>query len=169
MKLHGNITMNGKHYPKGSNIPWQMIYPFFMIHMLAFGTSGFFLAYGSDADVLFLYMHGGIAIFVYVIFYFAIFGVDEVKWMFTNAGLGLIGIYCEIDWILSLFGKHADDFAWYVHVIPFLYYVLYTFLLRQAVIDITRSRHNEARMKIVNSFYVVVSLAIYILIYLSQQ
>ena len=161
--------MNGKHYPKGSNIPWQMIYPFFMIHMLAFGASGFFLAYGSDADVSFLYMHGGIAIFAYLVFYFAIFGIDEVKWMFTNAALGLFGIYSEIDWILSLFDKHAADFSWFIHVIPFLYYVLYTFLLRQAVIDITRSRSNPERMRIVNYFYVGVSLIIYTLIYLTQR
>ncbi len=169
MKLHSDITMNGKSYPKGSNIPWQMIYPFFLIHMLAFGASGFFLAYGSDADVAFLYMHGGIAIFVYIIFYFAIFGFDEVKWMFTNAGLGLFGIYSEIDWLLSMFGKHADEFAWYVHVIPFLYYMLYTFLLRQALIDITRSRDNEDRMKIVNYTYVGISLFVYLIIFFTKR
>lgn len=162
MKLHGDIKMNGKTYYRGMNIPWYMIYPFFMFHMLMFGGSGFAIAYGSDTDVGFLFMHGGIAILVYVIFYFAIFGVEQVKWMFTNAALGFLGIYTEIDWILSCFDKHADDFAWYVHIVPFLYYVLYTFLLRQAVIDISRSRNNEQRMKYVNYTYVFLSLAIYL-------
>ena len=167
MKLHSGLTINNKSYPKGSNVPWYIVYPFFMFHMLMFGGSGFFLAYGSDADVSFLYMHGGIAILAYTIFYFAIFGFDQVKWMFTNAGLGLFGIYSEIDWILSIFNKRADEFAWYVHVIPFLYYVLYTFLLRQAVIDISGARDNANKMKVVNSIYVGLSLVIYLLLFLA--
>ena len=167
MKLRSGMTINNKFYPKGSIIPWYTIYPFFMIHMLAFGGSGFFLAYGNDLDVFFLYMHGGIAIFVYIIFYFAIFGVDQVRWMFTNAALGLLGIYSEIDWILSLFNKHVEDFAWYVHVIPFLYYILYTFLLRQAVIDISGSRNDAARMKLINFAYVGISLLFYLFLLLT--
>lgn len=162
MKLRSGMTINNKFYPKGSSIPWYMIYPFFMVHMLMFGGSGFFLAYGEDTDVFFLYMHGGIAIFVYIIFYFAIFGVEQVRWMFTNAALGLLGIYSEIDWILSWFNKHVEDFAWYVHVIPFLYYILYTFLLRQALIDISGARDNESKMKLINFLYVGVSLVFYL-------
>lgn len=164
MKLRSGLTINNKFYPKGSHISWFMIYPFFMVHMLMFGGSGFFLAYGDDTDVFFLYMHGGIAIFVYIIFYFAIFGIDQVRWMFTNAGLGFLGIYSEIDWILSWFNKHVEDFPWYVHVIPFLYYILYTFLLRQALIDITGSRNNADRMKVINYLYVTVSLVFYLLL-----
>ena len=42
------------------------IYPFFGIHMLMFGLSGFLLAYAPEhADLTFLYLHGGIAIVVY--------------------------------------------------------------------------------------------------------
>jgi len=95
--------------------------------MAIFGTSGFLIAYNSNADISFLYMHGGFAILIYKIFYFALFGVDEVKWMFINAALGLFGIYSEIGWLLSFFDKKASDYTWKVHVIPFLYYVLYTF------------------------------------------
>lgn len=164
MKLHGDITINGKVHDKGTDIPWYGIYPFFMVHMLMFSGSGFLLAYSSDADAIFLYMHGGLAILVYLVFYFTIFGVEQVKWMFTNAALGILGIYSEIDWILSLFGKHVDDFAWYIHIIPFLYYVLYTFLLRQACIDITGSRNNTQRMKWVNYTYVAISLMFYLIL-----
>ena len=88
--------------------------------------------------------------------------------MFTNAALGFLGIYSEIDWILSRFDKHADDFEWYVHIVPFLYYVLYTFLLRQAVIDISGSRNNEQRMRFVNYAYVSLSLIVYLTILLSK-
>jgi len=53
-----------------------MIYLFFLVHMLVFGGSGFFIAYSDlNTDVGFLYMHGGIAIFVYTIFYLVFFGL----------------------------------------------------------------------------------------------
>ena len=138
------------------------IYAFFGVHMLAFGLSGFFMAYADDKpDLSFLYMHGGFACFVYLIFYLAIFGVDEVKWMFINAGLGLFGIYAQIDLILGAFGKRAADFPPSVHVIPFLYYVLYTFLLHQAFLDFTGARDKPHRKRIVEAVYVIGSLAVY--------
>lgn len=170
MKVHSEISINGKKYPKGSPLAWYMVYPFFLVHMLAFGLSGFFMAYSSDGpDVGFLYMHGGFAIFVYVIFYFALFGVDQVKWMFINAALGLFGIYAQINLILSVFGKRAEQFPWHVHVVPFLYYVLYTFLLYQMVLDVSGARRNETRKKIVEGFYVVGSLGVYTLIYFMSR
>lgn len=166
MKVHSGISINGKNYPKGSFLKWYQVYPFFLIHMLMFGLSGFFMAYADDGpDVTFLYMHGGFAILVYVIFYFALFGVDQVRWMFINAALGLFGIYAQIDLILTLFGKSADQFPWYVHVVPFGYYVLYTFLLYQMVLDVSGARTSETRKKVVEGFYVVGSILIYTLIY----
>ena len=170
MKLHGDITINGRAYSKGSNVPWYMIYPFFLFHMGMFGGSGFLLAYAaSDVETQFLFLHGGIAILVYVVFYLVIFGKDEVKWMFGNALLGLYGIWCEVGWLLSLFGKQMSDFPWYRHVIPFTYYVLYAFLLRQMVLDLFRAREDPVRRRRVETVYVVVSLAVYTLIYLSSR
>ena len=169
MKLHSKLKVNGRIYKKGSEMPARFIYPFFLFHMLMFGLSGFLMAYSSDApDVTFLYMHGGFAIFVYVIFYLTIFGVDQVKWMFINAGLGLFGIYAQIEWILSFFGKQAEDFPWYVHVIPFLYYVLYTFLLYQLVLEVTGAHKNEGRKRRVEYFYVALSVLIYTGLYLKN-
>lgn len=145
-----------------SQLSRKFIYPFFLLHMLAFGVSGFVLAYAEQpTDVLFLYMHGGIAITVYIAFYLVIFGVDDVKWMFINAGLGVIGIYSQIGWILARFGRRIDDYPAYVHVVPFLYYVLYTFLLRQLVLDIAHARNDLRRRRVVEWIYVVGSLAIY--------
>lgn len=159
------MTINGKPDKNGTNMPGLMIYPFFFIHMLAFGGSGFFIAYSDlNTDVAFLYMHGGIAIFVYTIFYLVFFGVDEVKWMFINSALGLLGIYSQIDWILSLFDRKASEFPWYVHVIPFLYFVLYTFLIRQALLDLTKSRDNVSRKRFVEFSYIAASVAIYLAI-----
>ena len=141
------------------------IYIFFGIHMLMFGLSGFLMAYATDrADIQFLYLHGGIAITVYMVFYLSIFGRDEVKWMLINAALGVLGINAQIGWILQRFGKDIDDFPWKVHVIPFLYYVLYTFLLRQLVLDLTRSRNDPARRRLVDAVYVAGSLLVYTLV-----
>lgn len=138
------------------------IYLFFGIHMLMFGLSGFVMAYSADRpELTFLYMHGGIAIVVYTVFYLVIFGLDEVRWMLINAALGILGIYSQVGWILERFGKRIDDYRWQVHVIPFLYYVLYTFLLRQFLLDVTRSRDNPKRRAQVNNAYVVVSLLVY--------
>jgi hypothetical protein len=170
MKARTRLQINGKSYRKGSSFPPRFIYPFFLVHMLAFGLSGFFMAYSSDGpDLGFLYLHGGFAIFVYTIFYLAIFGFDEVKWMFINSALGLFGIYAQINLILSLFGKPAGDFPPSVHVIPFLYYVLYTFLLYQMVIDISGARENPGRKRFVEFFYVAVSLLVYGVIYLVNR
>lgn len=141
--------------------PRRFVYPFFLVHMLMFGVAGFVLAYGADGDVGFLYMHGGLAIVVYTVFYLAIFGFDEVLWMFINAGLGVAGIYTQLGWILGMFGRNLDDFPWYVHAIPMLYFVLYTFLLRQLVLDLTRSRDNPVRRHLVEAAYVVLTLATY--------
>lgn len=138
------------------------IYPFFAIHMLMFGLSGFIMAYSSNGpSVLFVYLHGGIAIAVYLVFYRAIFGREEVRWMLINAALGILGIYSQIGWILDKFGKDIHSYPWYLNITPVLYYVLYTFLLRQFLIDLTRSRDKPAIRKWVNTVYVVASLLVY--------
>ena len=99
--------------------------------------------------------------------YLAIFGRDEVKWMFINAGLGSLGIYSQIDWLLSLVlvDKRASDYPFYVHVIPFLYYVIYTFLVRQAVLDITQSREDPIRKKRAENLFIAFSVAVYAISY----
>lgn len=162
MKLHSPMTINGRAYKAGDEAPMGMVYGFFLVHMGMFGGSGFLLAYGdTDAPVGMLYAHGGFACLIYLVFYLAIFGRERVQWMFVNAALGLFGIWCEIDWLLGLFGKHAADYPWYVHVIPFLYYVLYTFLVWQMVLDWTNASESPQREKTVKTAYVVVSLVLY--------
>jgi hypothetical protein len=114
-------------------------------------------------------MHGGIAITVYTAFYLVIFGLDEVKWMFINAGLGVIGIYTQIGFLLSLFGKKVSDYPFNIHIVPFLYYVLYTFLIRHAILDFTRSREDETRKKMVENIYITVSLALNVIFYFLER
>lgn len=170
MKLHEDITINGKPRPRGSNLPWYAVYPFFLIHMAGFGGSGFLMAYSDNPPpLLFMYAHGGLAIFVYTIFYRAIFGREEVKWMFINGLLGLFGIYVQIGWILGLFDKNIADFPWYRHITPFLYYILYTFLLWQAVLEISGAAKDENRRARTEKGYVVVSLLVYLGIWFLER
>lgn len=167
MKLHGAITINGKKYEKGSEVSALAIYPFFLFHMGMFGGSGFWLAYfADDAPTGFLFAHGGIAILVYTIFYLAIFGLDQVKWMFINAVLGIFGVWAEVDILLGLAGRSLGEFPFYVHVIPFLYYILYTFLIRQAMLDLFGARDDEQKRRWVEKLYIGASLVAYGALYL---
>lgn len=169
MKLHGSMSINGVQYSKGDEISWLKVYPFFLFHMGMFGASGFALAYGPNEPMTaFTFAHGGIAILIYLIFYLAIFGVDQVKWLFINAGLGFFGIYSEIDHILSFFDRSILNYPWYTHVVPFTYYILYTFLLRQMILDITHSRENEKRRVLVDRLYIGTSMSVYSFLFLKD-
>jgi hypothetical protein len=166
MKLQGEISISGRNYTRGSDVPWYRVYPFFIVHMLAFGGSGFLMAYSTNpAPLSFLYLHGGIAIAVYTIFYLTLFGRDDVKWMFINAGLGVLGIYGQMGWLLSTFGKNIEAYSLSRSVIPFLYFVLYTFLLRHALLDLTGAREDEEKKKKVEYSYVVTSVLVSLLLY----
>jgi hypothetical protein len=77
--------------------------------------------------------------------------------------LGLFGIVSQIDWLLSLFGKRVADYPPYVHVVPFLYFVLYTFLIRHAVLDILGAREDETKRSRVEYGYIGASLGFYLL------
>lgn len=37
MKIATDFSINGKTYPKAVSFLWYWIYPFFLVHMLAFG------------------------------------------------------------------------------------------------------------------------------------
>ena len=96
-------------------------------------------------------------------FYRVFFGVDQVKWMFINAGLGILGLVSQIGWLLSLFGKQLGDYPWYLHIIPFIYFTLYTFRLLQAFLDLFRARDNGQRQRRIENVYVGLSLLVYLL------
>lgn len=166
MKVQGHIKIGNKQLQPGSRIPWLVVYPFFMVHMLAFGFSGFAMSYAENGPPpLFVLVHGGFAIVVYLIFYIGIFGREEVKWMWINGALGFFGIWSQIDWILARCGKNISAYPPWAHITPFMYYILYTFLLRQALLDLFRVRESESRTRVVNALYVTGSLAFYLWMY----
>jgi hypothetical protein len=143
-------------------LPGFFVYPFFLVHMGVFGLTGFVFAYSGMPAIVVL-INGASALAIYLVFYRMFFGRDEVRWMFINGALGVLGIASQIDFVLSLFGRHVADFAWYVHIVPFLYWIMYTFLLRHAALDLFGARDDEARRAKVQLGYVLVSIAIYAL------
>jgi hypothetical protein len=71
--------------------------------------------------------------------------------------------------LLSLFGKEVGDYPIYVHVTPFLYFVLYTFLIRHAVLDLMKAKEDAKRKKRVEYGYVATSVAIYVITYFLEK
>jgi hypothetical protein len=55
----------------------------------------------------------------------------------------------------------------YYHIIPGAYIVLYTFLLRNLVIDLMRARENPDRMKIANGLFLAISGILFAIPYFS--
>jgi hypothetical protein len=141
---------------------WYFIYGFFLIHMLAFGSVGFYMAYGDNSDPGFNYMFSGFAILIYLVFYLVIFGLDEIRWLFINSGLGILGILAQLDWMLGLFGASTADYATQAHIIPVIYYIMYTFLLRRSVMHIFHADAGTRRKRIIEWIYVAGSLLIYV-------
>ena len=62
------------------------------------------------------------------------------------------------------FGKRIGDYPLSVQVVPFLYFVLYTFLLRHALLDLTGSREDEDRKQKVEYSYIIVSVLVSLLL-----
>ncbi|NNE56611.1 MAG: hypothetical protein HKN36_00755 [Hellea sp.] len=139
------------------------VYGFFLVHMLAFGSAGFFMSYGSDAPApAFNYLFSGFAISIYLIFYLVIFGLDDIGWLLINSALGVLGVLAQLDWILAAFGTGTSSYPWTAHIIPGIYYVLYTFLLRRMILHIFRVRDGTRKKTIVDGIYVAGSLLVYV-------
>jgi hypothetical protein len=69
---------------------------------------------------------------------------------------------------LTLSSSSFNDFV-INDAIPFLYFVLYTFLIRHAILDITKSREDDNRQKRTEYGYIAVSVAIYIISYCLER
>lgn len=112
------------------------IYLFFLVHMWAFWTACFYISYFQSIDFEFLIPFASISISIYLLFYFVIFWTWKVKDMFVNAIVGCLWIYAWLWDILSFFGENINSFHIYVHIVPWIYFVMYTFLLRNLLKDI---------------------------------
>jgi hypothetical protein len=170
MRIHGHITLGKRRFEPGDEVSALDVYPFFFLFLLVPGAGTFALAYGSETpDVGSAYAVGIFIVCFFLVGYLTIFGRDEVKWMLINAALGIFGIFGQISWVMStFFFKSIDDFPWYVHAMPVLVYVLFTFLVRQALLDLLGGRDNEARARAAATLHVVVSVALTVLFFFVQ-
>jgi hypothetical protein len=163
VKLHAEFTdLKGRTYRRGDDVPWLYVYPLFLVHMLVFGGLAFHQSYAGDGSNAM----GGLAIALlgvpfYIVFYRAIFGREQTMWLFINAALGILGIASEIGWLLSLAGKKLNDYPTIAHIAPFTYYVMYTFLLRHAVLDLAGARDDAPRTRRIERNYVLISVLFY--------
>ena len=87
------------------------------------------------------------------------FGLSGFVMAYSNNGPGLIFLYLHAGFA---------DYFWEVRLIAFLYYLLYTFLLCQMVLDVSGARSYPQRRRLVESFYVGASLLVYGIIYLKE-
>ena len=85
--------------------------------------------------------------------YFRYFGVDEVKWMAVNGALSIFAMYSDVNSLLYHFGVSMSDYHWYVHIMPFTYIVMFTFLPRQVLLEIAHAREDEQRKERVSRRY----------------
>ena len=150
------------------------IYLFFIAHMGIFGTTTFFLTYGEQ-NIEFAVMFGGIAVFVYAIFYMVIFGFDELKWLFINSLLGILSIYGWLEELAyhflpspgadkSSFGGIHEKYisfsqfpiAW--HLLPGAFFIMYEFLLRNFLIDLLGARKKTERKRSVGILFIIISI-----------
>ncbi len=135
--------------------------------MLIFGGTSFLIWYSGLVPLGILpyfYFFDGFALLIYILLYLGVFGHEEVKWMFINAGLGILGIYTQLDAVLSHFGKRVDQYPLHIHITPTLYFILYTFTIRQAVLDLFNAREDDIIRTIVKYGYITVSTLAYLVI-----
>lgn len=142
--------------------PWIFIYGFFLLHMALFGSIGFLFAYSEGAVFAFNLAFSGFAIFIYSIFYIAIFGIDEIKWLIINSVIGILAIYSQLGWILEKFDKSIHAFPNHYHIIPGIYFVLYTFLLRRALLHLLRAKDGTTKKVLVDIGYVVFTVGYFL-------
>ena len=161
MKLLKPTKINGIYWPKGTEALWSDVYGVFVIHIFMFGTGAFIMAYSNKpAAVPALYAFGIFSIGMYLYNYINIFGLDEIKWMVINAALGGLSVYCQMDLLLSLFGRSVYNYPFYINAVPASYFVIYTFLLRQVALDLTESRDDKVMRRRVEFMFTIISVSV---------
>lgn len=145
-------------------IPWfpkAFIYPFFLVHMAAFWYSWFSISYSEPGRLfLFGFIHWWFAIFVYMIFYLAIFWLDKIKDMLIWALIGIMWTIARLEKIIPYRWHEIWDYYRAAHIIPGLYFVMYTFLIKQALIDIISIFHKKHAKKIAEIIYIWIGISV---------
>lgn len=156
MKIHNDW---GNYKKAGDEVSGFEIYSFFLAHMFILGGFIFAMSYIGDISAIFRYAFGALSIIGYIAYYRIIFGIDEIKWLVINTSLGFWGIHSQFESLLSFLGKRYSDYPLNVHIIPFIYFVMYTFLIRQAILDLTDARENPTKKFWIEISYIAIYVA----------
>ena len=139
-----------------------LFYLFFLVHMAIFGIGCLYMSYsdGGKSSINAL-LFSIFPLYVYIKFYLVLFGLDDIRWLFINSALGFFGIFAQLDFILYLFDATVDDYPGYVHIAPFIYFILYTFLIRHALLDLIASRFDKNKQRLIENTYIATSIIFY--------
>jgi hypothetical protein len=143
-------------------------YIFFLFHSWIFAISWFMIFYTGQMP-LFGFLHWWIAIFVYLSLYSAVFWKEEIRNMLIGALIWALQIYSWLELIWSSlinetwYYKTFASMPLYYHIVPGLYFIMYTFLLKNAMIDLIWARNNPERSNIANWTFYIISLLFFLL------
>lgn len=148
-----------KSFIKG-NDPW-FIYIFLVLHGAVFTSVSFYLIYWADKseDPYFGYIWGGIGAIVYSIIYFGLFAKEKLLWAFINGTIAFFQIL-SIRKSNSFF-EELESLPWYTHIVPIIYFVLYTFLLRHICLKISSAISPKFGIKIGNTGFVLINIGVW--------
>ncbi|MFZ2718309.1 MAG: hypothetical protein WAZ12_00735 [Candidatus Absconditicoccaceae bacterium] len=136
--LRDIVEQVNKLHRKNNYITSYKFYILISILIIIFSSLGFYLTYFENKLII-SYIMSSLYILFFLMFYFLAFGRDKIKRMFITSLIGISSIYSQLSNILKYFDKNINEFSWIYHIIPGIYFILFSFLLRRALVDICRS------------------------------
>lgn len=136
--------MSNQIKPLSEQSRWDQIvtFLFFLIHTLWFAAWTFVITYEWRWDSLSgSFMFWWFAVFVYLIFYVKILPKETLKSLFIWYILWLLQTYAWLEVIVPVFMNHSvyksfSDIPLYYHIIPSIFFIMLTFLLKNLIIRI---------------------------------
>ena len=150
--------------------PIWFFFPFFIAHAVLFGLVVLLFAYAqysSAMGLVILFIWGFLGVLCYLMVYSALFGLDSFKWIVSNTALALFGFSAELHLLIDWFNVETANIAWYRNMLPYAYYVMYTFWFRQLVLAAFGAREDTSKGERVSNYFLVVCLLIYLLMYIA--
>lgn len=136
--LRDIVEQVNKLHRKNNYITSYKFYILISILIIIFSSLWFYLTYFENKLII-SYIMSSLYILFFLMFYFLAFGRDKIKRMFITSLIGISSIYSQLSNILKYFDKNINEFSWIYHIIPGIYFILFSFLLRRALVDICRS------------------------------
>ncbi|EKE29455.1 MAG: hypothetical protein ACD_2C00172G0003 [uncultured bacterium (gcode 4)] len=143
-------------------------YPILVPHVLIFGFTWFMLFYSHQRPAM-GFLIWLITTISYLIVYVQLFGKEQIRDMLIGGLIWVIQVYGwleilaakAIDWTKEF--KTFDSMPMYYHLIPATYFIMWTFLVKNVIIDLIWARNNPEKMNLTYKLFYAISLLIFIL------